>query len=231
MTVLFLLACAVAGAGVGSVMDAWIRRAAARDRQDGAPLDRHLRSRIGTAYVPALSAVGCLLVGLRYGAGLVVLPFLFFVPLLAGLAVVDLHTHRLPNALTLPAYPLGIALVGGVALARGEPAILVGALAAAVLLFVTFLVLALLRPAGMGMGDVKAAGVIGLFVGALGVGAALVAAFLGTLLALLGGMTLMATGRIGRRTPTPFGPWLALGALVAVLAGPALFSAYLSTVR
>jgi len=249
MSALFLAGCVVLGAVGGSGVDAWIRAVAARearqnafragtgtgpnpgtDVRPGVPLDQHLTA--GGAWplvVPALSALGCLLAGIRFGPALVVVPFLFFVPLLAELAVVDLHTHRLPNALTLPSYLVGLVLVGGTAAARGEPAVLARAVAAAVLLFVVFLTLALLRPAGMGMGDVKAAGVIGLFVGSLGIGAALVAAFLAALLALVGGFVLMAAGRIGRRTPTPFGPWLALGALTAMLAGPALFAAYLGS--
>jgi leader peptidase (prepilin peptidase)/N-methyltransferase len=188
------------------------------------PLDEHLRRGRRLA-VPAVAAGGCLLVGIRFGWSWQALPFLYFVPLLAALAVVDLHTHRLPNALTLPSYPLGLLLVGGTALARGEPATLLNGLGAALLLLVVFLLLA------MGMGDVKAAGVVGLFVGTLGVGAAIVAAFLGALLAFAGGAVLIVTGRVARTTPTPFGPWLAAGSLVAVLAGPALFAGYLAVLR
>jgi prepilin signal peptidase PulO-like enzyme (type II secretory pathway) len=248
--IVFGVFCALAGAAGGWLVDAWIRRAAAREAElpapvgvltgaDAAlaaripdvPLDRHLtHDGAGRVVVPVLSALGCLLVGLRYGPSLVVVPFLFLVPVLAGLAVVDLHTHRLPNALTLPSYAIGVALVGGTALARGEPAALVSALVAAALLFLVVLVLALVRPAGMGMGDVKASGLVGLFVGSLGVGAAIVAVFVGAVLSLVAGGVLMATGRIDRRTPTPFGPWLAVGALVAVLAGPALWAGYVSSV-
>ena len=196
-----------------------------------APLDRHLAGGRGRrCVVPALSALGCLLVGIRFGPAPAAVPFLYLAPLLASLAVVDLHTHRLPDALTLPSYPIGLLLIGGTALARGEPSALLSALVAAALLSGVFLVLALLRPAGMGMGDVKAVGVIGLFVGSLGVGAALVAAFVGSLLALVAGAVLVATGRSARRAPTPFGPWLALGALTPVLAGPALVTAALQAV-
>jgi leader peptidase (prepilin peptidase) / N-methyltransferase len=232
----FAVAAALLGAAGGVAVDRWVRRAAdAEDRAGTTPtgqdvrragrLDRHLAGR-RRALVPALSALGGGLIGLRYGPVPAVLPFLFFVPVLAGLAVVDLHTRRLPNALTLPSYGVGLVLVGAVAGLDREPAVLLRALAAAGLLFAVFLALSV-RPTGMGMGDVKAAGLVGLFVGSLGVGAALVAAFLAATAAFVVGLTLVATGVVERRTPTPFGPYLALGALTGVLAGPALFAAYL----
>jgi leader peptidase (prepilin peptidase) / N-methyltransferase len=222
MTALVAAGCGLIGALLGAVLDVVIRRAGS-----DVPLDAHLRgTRYRAAVVPGLAAAGCVLVGLRFGATSTVLPFLFFVPLLAELAVVDLHTRRLPNVLTLPALVAGLVLVGGTAAASGSPAVLVDALVAAAVLFVTFLVLALLRPSGMGMGDVKAAAVIGLFVGSLGVGAAVAAIFLAALGALLTTVLLTGAGRIHRGAQTPFGPWLAVGSLVALLAGPELVRVY-----
>lgn len=237
MSVLIGAGCAAIGAAGGTAVDLWVRRAADREERDGtAPtgddvrhagrLDRHLAAGGGRrALVPALSAIGCLLVGLRFGADADAVPFLFFVPVIAGLAVVDLHTRRLPNVLTLPSYLAGFVLVGFVAVHRGDPLVLVRAAGAMVMLFAAFLLLAR-RPTGMGLGDVKAAGMIGLFVGSLGIGAALVAAFLAASGAFVIGLLLVAVGLVPRRTPTPFGPYLAAGAMVAVLAGPALFTAY-----
>lgn len=249
MTVAAVLGWVAIGGLLGHLLDRLVRRAARTEARtpalvtagagDGAggpgsggggPLDRHLRHPSGAALVPALAAVGALAAGIRFGVDPVGLPFVVLVPLLAELAVVDLHTRRLPNVLTLPALPAGLLLVAVSAGARGRPAVLAGAVAAAVLLFVVLLVLAVLRPAGMGMGDVKAAAVIGLYVGSLGIGAALAALVLAALAAFAGGLVLMATGRIGPRTATPFGPWLAAGALAAVLAGPQLVSAYLDLV-
>jgi leader peptidase (prepilin peptidase) / N-methyltransferase len=235
--VLIGAAYAVLGAVGGAGVDLWVRRAADAEERDGTMptgddvrhagrLDRHLTGgRWRRALVPVLSAIGCLLVGLRFGADPGAVPFLFFVPVIAGLAVVDLHTRRLPNVLTLPSYVAGILLVGFVGVHRGDPGVPARAVGAAVLLFVVFLLLSA-RPTGMGMGDVKAAGMIGLFVGSLGIGAALVAAFLAASGAFVIGLVLVATGVVPRRTPTPFGPYLAAGAMVAVLAGPALFTAY-----
>ena len=241
MSVLVGVAAAAVGAAGGLAVDRWVRRAADREERAGTMptgddlrhagrLDRHLAGgRWRWAVVPLLSSLGCLLVGLRFGADPGAVPFLFFVPVLAGLAVVDLHTRRLPNVLTLPSYLAGILLVGFVGVHRGDPGPVYRAAAAAVLLFALFYLLAR-RPTGMGMGDVKAAGMIGLFVGSLGIGAALVAAFLAAAGAFVTGLLLVATGVVPRRTPTPFGPYLALGAMVAVLAGPALFASYQAAV-
>lgn len=237
---MIVLAWVAAGLLLGYGLDQVVRRAAraearvsvpagAPDTADGAqvPLDRHLRSARGALLVPALAAAGSLLAGLRFGSTVAGLPFVVLVPLLAELAVVDLNTRRLPNVLTLPALPVGLVLVTVTAVVRDRPIVLVAALTAAVLLFAVLLGLALLRPAGMGMGDVKAAAVIGLYVGSLGVGAAFAAVVVAATAAFLGGLVLIALGRIGARTATPFGPWLAAGALVAVLAGPQLVDGYL----
>ena len=246
MTAAVLLGWAGAGLLLGHLLDRLVRRAAAAEarvpvpagRPHAAvdpqvpqpPMDRHLHAPRSAVLVPALAAAGCLLAGARFGTTAAGLPFLVLVPLLAELAVVDAHTRRLPNVLTLPALPVGLVLVTAVAVLRGRPAVLAGALVAAVLLFAVLLGLALLRPAGMGMGDVKAAAVIGLYVGSLGVGSALAAVVVASAAAFAGGMLLLALGRIGARTATPFGPWLAVGALVAVLAGPQLVAAYLELV-
>jgi leader peptidase (prepilin peptidase)/N-methyltransferase len=92
-----------------------------------------------------------------------------------------------------------------------------------------FLLLAALAyPGGMGMGDVKLAGVLGLFLGRdVGV-AILVAVFAG---AVIGAAVMARVGvAAGRKTKVPFGPFLALGALVAMLAGPAIVHWYLHAV-
>ncbi|MEO8529350.1 MAG: A24 family peptidase, partial [Pseudolysinimonas sp.] len=90
-----------------------------------------------------------------------------------------------------------------------------------------YLVLALARPGGMGMGDVKLAGVAGLFLGWLGVPELI----LGTVAAfVLGGIVGvgMLLGGHGRRSAVAFGPWLLAGAWVAILAGGPITTSYLS---
>ena len=90
-----------------------------------------------------------------------------------------------------------------------------------------FLLAALARPGGMGMGDVKLAGVLGLFLGAAVAPAILVALVTGV---AVGGVVIARVGAAaGRKTAVPFGPFLALGGIVAVLAGEPIVDWYLRT--
>jgi leader peptidase (prepilin peptidase)/N-methyltransferase len=93
------------------------------------------------------------------------------------------------------------------------------ALLGGVALFAFYLVLALVYPAGMGLGDVKLAGVLGMALAWLGWGVWLVGAFLGFLLGAVVGLGLMAVRRAGRRTAIPFGPFMVAGTLLAIVWG------------
>ena len=96
-------------------------------------------------------------------------------------------------------------------------------------MFALYFGLCFAYPAGMGFGDVKLAGVLGLFVGWLGWGEWAVALFLGFLLGAVFGIALMAVRRGGRKTAVPFGPFMLLGTLIAVLWGGRLADLYLVT--
>jgi leader peptidase (prepilin peptidase) / N-methyltransferase len=87
-------------------------------------------------------------------------------------------------------------------------------LAGAMLLF---LIQALIYPAGVGLGDVKLSGIIGLYLGWLGVRPLVGGLFLGYVLAAVVGLALLATRRANRKTQVPFGPFLLAGALIAIL--------------
>lgn len=143
---------------------------------------------------------------------------LFLVPM----ALIDADHRIIPNKLTAPAAVVAIAL--GLALdPAGEPERLIAGLAAGGL----FLLAALARPGGMGMGDVKLAGVLGLFLGGAVAVALMTALVLGT---LVGAIVIARVGaEAGRKTAVPFGPFLAVGGVVAVLVGDPLISAYLGT--
>jgi leader peptidase (prepilin peptidase)/N-methyltransferase len=90
-----------------------------------------------------------------------------------------------------------------------------------------FLVAAIAYPRGMGMGDVKLAAVMGLFLGREVAGAL----FIGLMAGVVVGAVIIARkgAREGRKTAVAFGPFLALGGIVAVLAGEALVDAYVGT--
>ena len=143
----------------------------------------------------------------------------FFCAVLVAVTSTDL-THRIiPNRIVLPA--AAIVLVGHTLL-DPSPAWVLGALGASGFLFVA----ALAYPAGMGMGDVKLALLLGAMLGKL----VAVGLMLGMLFALVPSVVLLARhGRAARKMGIPFAPFLALGAVVALFAGNELLSAYLST--
>ncbi|HEY1274817.1 MAG TPA: prepilin peptidase [Thermoleophilaceae bacterium] len=138
---------------------------------------------------------------------------LILVAFLVPIALIDAEYRIIPNRLTLAAALTAVALFPLDAGFVGEQ------LAAAAGAFGFYLVFALLRPNALGMGDVKLAGVLGLYLGAAVVVALLVASLLSLLIALV---VAVRRGRAAAREPRPFGPALAAGALVAMLAGAEL---------
>lgn len=148
-----------------------------------------------------------------------------------ALAAIDLDTHRLPDALTLPSY----AVVGGLlllpAVADDQWSAYLRAWLAALAMAGFYFLLAFLKPGAMGMGDVKLAGVLGLVLGWLGWGVVLFGGFLGFLLGGVLGIALMVAGKAGRKSKIPFGPFMVAGAFIAVLWGPDVVTWYLDTLR
>jgi leader peptidase (prepilin peptidase)/N-methyltransferase len=147
---------------------------------------------------------------------------LVLVAFLVPIALIDLDHKVIPNRLTAPAAVL--ALVLGTALDPGGEVerLIAGAAAGALLMLPS-----LLHPSGMGMGDAKLVAVLGLFLGQAVVPAFFVAFAAGT---VVGIAVLVRKGMSeGRRTKIPFGPYLALGGVVGVLAGDELVQQYLGT--
>jgi leader peptidase (prepilin peptidase)/N-methyltransferase len=145
---------------------------------------------------------------------------LVLVAFLVPLTVIDIRQRRLPDRLTAPAAVAAIAL-GTVLDPGGEPERLLAGGAA----FAFFLAAALVHPQGMGGGDVKLAGVLGLFLGR----EVAVAVFVALVSGVVAGAVIVAREGVaaGRKTAVPFGPFLALGGIVALIAGEALVAAYL----
>jgi leader peptidase (prepilin peptidase)/N-methyltransferase len=158
-------------------------------------------------------------VALRFGAHLELLAFLYLAAIGVALALIDLDVHRLPNALTLPSYPVGAVLLTGAALVRHQPHLLLRAAIGMAALYLFYFLLVLIKPGGMGWGDVKLSGVLGMYLGYLGWGTLAVGAFLAFLIGGLVGVALMLAGRAGRKSKIPFGPYMVVGALVAVFVG------------
>jgi leader peptidase (prepilin peptidase) / N-methyltransferase len=141
-----------------------------------------------------------------------------FAAVLIAVAAIDLDHRIVPNKVLLPAAVWAIG--AGALVAPGElpERLLAGAIAFAVLLAIL-----LPYPKGLGMGDVKLAGVMGLYLGVPVAVAVSVAFFLGS---LVGGVMMVREGSAARKRALPFAPFLALGGIVALLVGPELLSLY-----
>ena len=133
-----------------------------------------------------------------------------------ALAVVDARTHRLPDAVTLPATALTALLLAGAALATGDWSALLRALAGGLALGAAYLLLHLIHRAGMGLGDVKLAVLLGLVTAWAGWSAWAAAALLPFLLGGIFAAALLAARRASRTTPLAFGPFMLVGAAVAL---------------
>ena len=133
------------------------------------------------------------------------------------LALIDLAHRLLPDRVVLPALGAGAGLLLIAAALDGDWAALARACAAAALLFVVFLVLALLAPAGLAMGDVKLAAVLGLYLGWVGWRAVVLGGAAGFVVQAVAALVLLAARRVGRKGELPFGPSMLVGALIALL--------------
>jgi leader peptidase (prepilin peptidase)/N-methyltransferase len=162
------------------------------------------------------AAVLALLCG-RFGGQPSVLAFGFLGALGVALGAVDVAVHRLPDRLTLPAYPVMAVLLGAAAAIGHDGGALARALLASGALTASYLLLALLRPGQLGGGDIKLAGLTGLGLGWLGWPAVVAGAVLGFVLAAIVSLALLAARRISLRGAICFGPFMLGGALLAIL--------------
>jgi len=135
----------------------------------------------------------------------------------AVLAVVDARTHRLPDRLVLPAYPVAAVLLTTSAVCTGTADRLVWTVVGALGLFAFYLALRMLRPGAMGGGDVKLAGVAGAHLGFLGAELILVGAALGFVFGGVYGLILILARRATASTSIAFGPFLLAGAWAAIV--------------
>lgn len=151
-----------------------------------------------------------------------------FCGILIALSVIDIRVKRLPNRLVYPSVLIAAPYIVIADLAGGHLDAIragIGFLAYGVGL----LIVALVAPAGMGMGDVKLAGLIGLVLGSIGLGLVAVAAVVGILLGGVGAIVALLAGA-GRKSKVPYGPFMAGGALVAVFVGQHIANAYLDLI-
>lgn len=138
---------------------------------------------------------------------------------LVGLSWIDLRTKRLPREITYTTAAIGVPLLCVAAVAEHEPrriaTMVLGAAIAAGAMGVIYLA----SRGGMGDGDVRLAPLLGAYLGWLNPGLALVGLFFGFVIGAVVGVVLMVAKKVGRRTSVPFGPFLAVGTVVAVFVG------------
>lgn len=173
-----------------------------------------------TRYTWSIVAVtGALFAGAawRFGASWELPAYLLFAGLSVALGFIDLQTHRLPNVLTLGAYPVVALFLALAALGGHERDSVVRAVLAGMALLAVYALLHVVNPSGMGFGDVKLSPTIGVMLGWVSWSVFGVGTFLGFALAAVTGLGLMAVGRAGRKSAIPFGPFMLAGAWIALL--------------
>ncbi|HEY6638780.1 MAG TPA: prepilin peptidase [Solirubrobacterales bacterium] len=189
-----------------------------------------LRGRCRTCHgcIPARYPLVELAVGLAFAATAIVLRHdpaqlalgLVFVAMLAAITLTDLERRVIPNVILLAGAVAAVALVAATDPSSfSERGIAAAAAGGVLLLF------ALGYPRGMGMGDVKLAAVMGLYLGSAVAPALLIAVLAGT---VVGIVVMLNQGSAARKVAVPFGPFLALGGVIALLAGDQLIDAYLN---
>ncbi len=162
------------------------------------------------------------------GTAAVLLAFLYLAAISIALALIDLDTHRLPNRIVLPVYVVGGVLLGAGGLLLDDGGALIRAAIGLASLWTLYFLVAMVYPGGMGFGDVKLAGVLGLYLGFLGWPELIVGAFGAFLLGGLYGIGLLVARRASRSSGIPFGPWMLAGAWCGIIFGAPVWASYLA---
>lgn len=162
--------------------------------------------------------------------GIVVAAFSCLAAVGIALTIIDFRSHRLPNAIVLPSYLVGLVLLGSSALFSGDGERFLRALMGLVLMFTVYFLLALPRRRGIGMGDVKLGGLLGMHLAWLGWGSLTVGFFSAFLLGGVLSAVLLVLRRADRTTRIPFGPWMIAGAAVGAFWGEIVAGSYLALV-
>jgi leader peptidase (prepilin peptidase)/N-methyltransferase len=208
MSLAVVLGCAAAGLAAGAA----VPRAAAWAASPG---------EVRVPYWAAIPLAGalCALIGWRAGAVAALPAYLYLAVAAVALGAIDVALHRLPDRIVLPSYPIAAALLTGAAVATGDAGPLARAGLGALALFATYYAAAVAVPGGMGFGDVKLAGVLGLVLGWAGWPQLILGAALAFLYGGVCAAVLLAARRAGRKSRLPFGPFMLAGALTAVILG------------
>jgi leader peptidase (prepilin peptidase)/N-methyltransferase len=190
---------------------------------------RHCQKRISARYpIVELATAGLFAAfAVRFGAHAVLPAFLYLGGVGIALAMIDIDLQRLPDKLTLPTYPVALVLLGIAAISDGEGWPYARALIGMAVLFGFYATLWFVYPAGMGLGDVKLSGVLGLYLGWLSWRALVVGAASAFLVGAVVSISVLLFMGGSRKTKIPFGPFMLLGVLIATFAADPIAHAYL----
>lgn len=221
---LLLRASGLAGGLVAAAVAIWLVRTV--------PGEMDLERRARPAWWwGAATAVG-MLFGWQVAAvvpGGVLPAFLVFGAGTLGLALIDLDHQLIPNRVLFPALGIGAVLLAGGAIVEGDGAGLLRGFGGAVVYFAFLLVIGLVARGGFGMGDVKLALLLGLFLGFLGWGELALGAILAILLGGVASIMVLVFTSKGRDAKFAYGPYLVAGAWIAVLWGERIIDWYLGS--
>jgi leader peptidase (prepilin peptidase)/N-methyltransferase len=181
---------------------------------------------VGIAFARTVSAAAT--PALAISAALVLVALLYLAAISVALAIVDIETHTLPNKIVLPAYAVEAALLLAAAIVGGHwDALLRGGIGM-VAFAVFYFILMIIRPDGMGFGDVKLSGALGLVLGWMGWGSLITGLFAAFVLGGLFGIVLILARKANRKSGIPYGPWMLAGAWIGIFFGNSLWDGYLS---
>ncbi len=161
-------------------------------------------------------------------SGLALVAFLYLAAISIALTFIDIEHHRLPDSIVLPSYAVAAILLATSAILIGDYAALIRAGVGLAAMAIGYFALSLLWRGGMGLGDVKLAGVLGLYLGYTGWGALAVGSLGAFFLGGIFGIVLILLHKTTRKSGIPFGPWMLMGAWVGILFGDRIWTGYLS---
>ena len=189
---------------------------------------RHCGNPIAVRYPLVEASCGVLFaaVAARFGADWALPAYLVLTAALLAISIIDLEHFIVPDRITAPLTVSSLALLGLAAAAEGNGWRFGRSLLGGLAFFAFLLLLNIVNPRGMGMGDVKLSFSLGLFLGWLGWGQVFLGGFLSFLLGAVVGVALIATKVKGRKDHVPFGPFLAAGTLITILWGASILRWY-----
>lgn len=194
------------------------RTARAVDKPHGASAARYTPGtrRKDTAIAAGISTAACTYVLWRLGTVAELPAYLYFGAITGPMTITDIRSRRLPNTITLTAYPVTLGLLTLAAITQHDARPLLRSICVAVAAIAFHLLVVLLRPSGLGLGDVKLAGIQALLCGWASLTAEFAALSLGFSAAALACIAATFTGRRPQQADAPLGLYIAACTFIVI---------------